>query len=146
MLPPWQNLTPADLKLSLWGGDVRLKNLQLKLDVLEEELNLPVQFLSGRIHELVIHIPWTSLGSEPIVVTVNTIECSIALHFQRRYNSSSQPEVPGTAATTGSNEVPRYMQGFVSRLKNNITLRVNNLIFKYIQVRHALPINMYQAS
>ena len=57
-----KNITPADLNLSLWGGDVVLKNLEMKLDVLAQELNLPLTFLSGRVHELQIHIPWTSLG------------------------------------------------------------------------------------
>ena len=57
-----KNITPADLNLSLWGGDVVLKNLEMKLDVLENELHLPLTFLSGRVHELTIHIPWTSLG------------------------------------------------------------------------------------
>lgn len=124
---------------------MRLKNLQLKLDVLERELNLPVQFLSGKIHELVIHIPWTSLGSEPIVVTVNTVECVIAPQFHKRRRSmpaSEGGEAPGATADKGTGEVPRYMQGFVSRLKNNITLQVNNLIFKYIQDDIVFSINV----
>jgi hypothetical protein len=58
-----KNIRPSDLNLSLWGGDVVLKNLEMKLDVLEHELNLPLTFLSGRVHELQIHIPWTSLGA-----------------------------------------------------------------------------------
>ena len=36
-----RNLTSEDLKLSIWGGDVVLTNLELKLDILESELNLP---------------------------------------------------------------------------------------------------------
>ena len=31
-----KNLKPSDLSLSLWGGDVVLYNLDLKLDVLEK--------------------------------------------------------------------------------------------------------------
>lgn len=63
--------------VSLWGGDVLLKNLELKLDVLEQEFLFPVRFLSGRIHELKIHIPWTSLGSDSVIITLNTLECSL---------------------------------------------------------------------
>ena len=36
-----------------------------------------MKFLSGRIHELKIHIPWTSLGSDSVVITLNTLECSL---------------------------------------------------------------------
>jgi hypothetical protein len=38
---------------------------------------------SGRVHELRIHIPWTALGSEAVVITVNTIECVLALRDDR---------------------------------------------------------------
>ena len=31
-----KNLKPSDLSLSLWGGDVVLYNLELRLDVLEK--------------------------------------------------------------------------------------------------------------
>jgi len=36
-----RNLTSEDLKLSIWGGDVVLTNLELKLDILESELDMP---------------------------------------------------------------------------------------------------------
>ncbi|GAA6086282.1 vacuolar protein sorting-associated protein 13B isoform X1 [Tachysurus ichikawai] len=74
-----KNLKPSDLQLSLWGGDVVLSKLDLKLDVLEQELKLPFTFLSGHIHELRIHVPWTKLSSEPVVVTINTMECILKL-------------------------------------------------------------------
>lgn len=34
-----KNLKPSDLQLSLWGGDVVLSKLDLKLDVLEQVLH-----------------------------------------------------------------------------------------------------------
>jgi vacuolar protein sorting-associated protein 13B len=37
-----KNFSPADLKLSLWGGDVVLSNLELQLDMLERDLRLPL--------------------------------------------------------------------------------------------------------
>lgn len=36
-----KNLKPSDLSLSLWGGDVVLYNLELRLDVLEKVKELP---------------------------------------------------------------------------------------------------------
>lgn len=35
-----KNLKPTDLQLSLWGGDVVLSKLDLKLDVLEQVMNV----------------------------------------------------------------------------------------------------------
>lgn len=65
--------------MSLWGGDVSFNNLDLRLEVLENELQLPFTFVSGHIHELLIHVPWTKITSEPITITINTIECILKL-------------------------------------------------------------------
>lgn len=59
------------------------QNLELKLDVLEEELQLPFTFLSGHINDLKIQIPWTKIASEPIIITINTIGESF--HNKRRH-------------------------------------------------------------
>ena len=42
-----KNVRSEDSQVSLWGGDAVLTNLDLKLDVLEEELRLPFRLLSG---------------------------------------------------------------------------------------------------
>lgn len=60
-------------QLSLWEGDAVFHNLDLDLEVLEQELNLPFSFVSGHINELLIHVPWTRINSEPVHITINTI-------------------------------------------------------------------------
>lgn len=69
-------------QVSLWGGDASFQNLDLRLEVLEEQLNLPFVFVSGHIHELLIHVPWVKITSEPIVVTINTIGNTICNAYQ----------------------------------------------------------------
>lgn len=61
------------MKVSLWGGDATFHNLDLRLEVLEQELHLPFSFVSGHIRQLSIHVPWTKIASEPITITINTI-------------------------------------------------------------------------
>lgn len=68
-----QDFRPKDAQVSLWGGEVAFQNLDLRLDVLEEELHLPFSFVSGHIHELTIRVPWTKIASESIQITINTI-------------------------------------------------------------------------
>ena len=74
-----KNIKAEDSQVSLWGGDAVFNNLDLRLDVLEQELHLPFSLVSGHIHELQIHVPWTRLNAEPIVLTINTIECVLKL-------------------------------------------------------------------
>ncbi|KAM4705859.1 intermembrane lipid transfer protein VPS13B [Rhinophrynus dorsalis] len=155
-----KNLKPSDLQLSLWGGDVVLSKLELKLDVLEQELKLPFTFLSGHIHELRIHVPWTKLGSESVVITINTMECILKLKdgaqedLESCGSSSTSPsntesaKVPmkprkiQQAAPTDPDLPPGYVQSLIRRVVNNVNIVVNNLILKYVEDDIVLSVNI----
>ncbi|XP_078254177.1 intermembrane lipid transfer protein VPS13B isoform X4 [Rhinoraja longicauda] len=158
-----KNLKPSDLQLSLWGGDVVLSKLELKLDVLEQELKLPFTFLSGQIHELRIHVPWTKLGSEPVVITINTMECILKLkddvHNDHESCGSSSTtrstteSVKSSAKTRRIHQVastdpdlpPGYVQSLIRRVVNNVNIVVNNLILKYVEDDIVLSVNITSA-
>ncbi|XP_048215264.1 vacuolar protein sorting-associated protein 13B isoform X5 [Perognathus longimembris pacificus] len=158
-----KNLKPSDLQLSLWGGDVVLSKLELKLDVLEQELKLPFTFLSGHIHELRIHVPWTKLGSEPVVVTINTMECILKLKdgiqddhescgsnstnrsTSENTKSSIKPRKVQQAAPTDPDLPPGYVQSLIRRVVNNVNIVINNLILKYVEDDIVLSVNITSA-
>ncbi|KAG5856963.1 hypothetical protein ANANG_G00013500 [Anguilla anguilla] len=158
-----KNLKPSDLQLSLWGGDVVLSKLDLKLDVLEQELKLPFTFLSGHIHELRIHVPWTKLGSEPVVITINTMECILKLkdgaqddHESCGSSSTSRsasesakalakPRRVQQAAPIDPDLPPGYVQSLIRRVANNVNIVVNNLILKYVEDDIVLSVNITSA-
>ncbi|XP_041648797.1 vacuolar protein sorting-associated protein 13B-like isoform X2 [Cheilinus undulatus] len=157
-----KNLKPSDLQLSLWGGDVVLSKLDLKLDVLEQELMLPFTFMSGHIHELRIHVPWTKLGSEPVVITINTMECILKLKdgaqddhesgsssTSRSVSDSSKavakPRRLQQAAPTDPDLPPGYVQSLIRRVVNNVNIVVNNLILKYVEDDIVLSVNITSA-
>ncbi|KAJ8353846.1 hypothetical protein SKAU_G00214130 [Synaphobranchus kaupii] len=158
-----KNLKPSDLQLSLWGGDVVLSKLDLKLDVLEQELKLPFTFLSGHIHELRIHVPWTKLGSEPVVITINTMECILKLkdgaqddHDSCGSSSTGRSAAESTkvlakprrvqqAAPSDPDLPPGYVQSLIRRVANNVNIVVNNLILKYVEDDIVLSVNITSA-
>ncbi|XP_059730343.1 intermembrane lipid transfer protein VPS13B isoform X12 [Bos taurus] len=158
-----KNLKPSDLQLSLWGGDVVLSKLELKLDVLEQELKLPFTFLSGHIHELRIHVPWTKLGSEPVVITINTMECILKLkdgiqvdHESCGSNSTNRSTTENTktsakprriqqATPTDPDLPPGYVQSLIRRVVNNVNIVINNLILKYVEDDIVLSVNITSA-
>ncbi|KAF7651325.1 hypothetical protein LDENG_00112200 [Lucifuga dentata] len=157
-----KNLKPSDLQLSLWGGDVVLSKLDLKLDVLEQELKLPFMFMSGHIHELRIHVPWTKLGSEPVVITINTMECILKLRdgaqddhesgsssTSRSISDSSKavakPRRLQQAAPSDPDLPPGYVQSLIRRVVNNVNIVVNNLILKYVEDDIVLSVNITSA-
>ncbi|XP_070604207.1 intermembrane lipid transfer protein VPS13B isoform X4 [Erythrolamprus reginae] len=157
-----KNLKPSDLQLSLWGGDVVLSKLELKLDVLEQELKLPFTFLSGHIHELRIHVPWTKLGSEPVVITINTMECILKLkdglqddHESGGSSSTNRSTTEGSKTTVKPRKIqhtppdpdlpPGYVQSLIWRVINNVNIVINNLILKYVEDDIVLSVNITSA-
>ncbi|XP_063246355.1 intermembrane lipid transfer protein VPS13B isoform X3 [Prinia subflava] len=159
-----KNLKPSDLQLSLWGGDVVLSKLELKLDVLEQELKLPFTFLSGHIHELRIHVPWTKLGSEPVVITINTMECILKLkdgaqqedHESCGSSSTNRSTTESMKSAVKARRVqqsaspdpdlpPGYVQSLIRRVVNNVNIVINNLILKYVEDDIVLSVNITSA-
>ncbi|XP_049585798.1 intermembrane lipid transfer protein VPS13B isoform X1 [Syngnathus scovelli] len=157
-----KNLKPSDLQLSLWGGDVVLSKLDLKLDVLEQELKLPFTFMSGHIHELRIHVPWTKLGSEPVVITINTMECILKLRDGNQDDHDSESSSTSRSMSESSKAVgkprrlqqaapsdpdlpPGYVQSLIRRVVNNVDVLVNNLILKYVEDDIVLSVNITSA-
>ena len=146
-----KNIKPSDLKLSFWGGDAVLRNLELRLDVLEQELQWPVEFKSGRIRELTLHIPWSSILSTPVEVSIKDIEFVVKLKDVRLHSSlnsshsdaSQAPrENPAAAeATSSSTQSPGEQaaagggggQGYLSRISNNVIFHIQNLVVKVIE-------------
>ncbi|XP_076241466.1 vacuolar protein sorting 13B [Calliopsis andreniformis] len=136
-----KNFKPEQSQVSLWGGDASFQNLDLRLEVLEEQLNLPFVFVSGHIHELLIHVPWVKINSEPIVITINTIECILKLKDDNKVEASTstlqkRQEIPQEEAPPG------YIKSIVTKVVNNITINCNNLILKYVEEDIVLSVNV----
>ncbi|XP_011140226.1 vacuolar protein sorting-associated protein 13B [Harpegnathos saltator] len=136
-----KNFKPEQSQVSLWGGDASFQNLDLRLEVLEEQLNLPFVFISGHIHELLIHVPWVKITSEPIVITINTIECILKLKAENTIETSTaalqrRKEMVHEEAPSG------YIRNIITKVINNITIHCNNLILKYVEEDIVLSINV----
>ncbi|VVC87786.1 unnamed protein product [Leptidea sinapis] len=130
-----RDFKPADAQVSLWAGGVTLHNLVLKADVLQQEVSIPFTLVSGRIHELLIQVPWTKIMSEPIVVTINTIELCDRFQLTVSFLKSQVVEAP-----------PGYMQALVRRIVSNISIRIHSLIVKYVHDDIVLSLNVKRLS
>lgn len=148
-------LRPEDFQLSLWGGDAVLNNLDLRLDTLERAIQLPITIKSGYVHELRIHVPWTKLGSEPVVITINTIECILKLrdkaYEDTKGSRSKQPRKSRSSnqlksKSTGDEDLPPgYLQSLMNKIINNVSIIVNNLIVKFVEDDIVLSLNVKSA-
>ncbi|XP_030371450.1 vacuolar protein sorting-associated protein 13B isoform X2 [Scaptodrosophila lebanonensis] len=134
-----KNIRDEDAQVSLWEGEVTFQNLDMRLDVLEEELNLPVELVSGHIHELSILVPWTKLMSEPVSIVINTIEFVAKLPDEDRKERRAMNMRERRRRSKRLSELPEEQQaggtgsGVVNKIINNITLQCNNIILKYVE-------------
>ena len=137
-----KNIRPSDLQLSFWGGDVVLRNLELRPDTIEESLKglVPFKLKSGCVKSLTIHIPWTAIGSEAITLSLDNVECSVKLRNLRTSSetasskqATSTKTTPITTSDDQSQQAPGYVQGLMNRIVNNIVITVQNLIVSVIE-------------
>lgn len=153
------------MQVSLWGGEVSFQNLDIRLDVLQEDLQLPLHIVSGHIHELTVRVPWTKIASEPIQINVNTIgnfqmplstafnnnkidECvtfiiaEFAVKLKSDESDKKTKESSKPPATAIVQEPPGYMATLINKIANNISIKLNNIIFKYIEDDIVLSMNI----
>jgi len=150
-------LRTEDFQLSLWGGDAVLSKLDLRLDVIERALMLPITFKSGFIHELRLHMPWTRLYSEPVVITINTIECIVKLRDASHSDTSSTHsslskrtdsfnlKTNKPVSDDGEEMPPGYIQSLLNKIFHNLNIVVNNLILKFVEDDIVLSLNIKSA-
>ncbi|XP_040944166.1 uncharacterized protein [Gossypium hirsutum] len=66
------DLSSETLRISVWQGDVVLKDLKLKAEALNS-LNLPVAVKAGFVGTITLKVPWKSLGNEPVIVLIDRV-------------------------------------------------------------------------
>ena len=161
------NIKPSDLKVSFWGGDAVLRNLELRLDVLKKELYLPLEFKSGFVRELVIHLPWSSIASTSVEVTIKDLELVVQLKSPQKKNSSSsdrdcaeKKEDSNVEEKNSSSELsketdihqgkeakkddtpPGYLQGYMNRILNNVQVHIQNMVVKVVEEESDLMLTL----
>ncbi|KJH40546.1 hypothetical protein DICVIV_13494 [Dictyocaulus viviparus] len=64
------NLDASQLNIGIWGGDVKLDNLEVKETALDD-LDLPIKLKFGYLSSLVLKIPWKNLYNESVIATID---------------------------------------------------------------------------
>ncbi|KAF2849874.1 vacuolar protein sorting-associated protein-like protein vps13 [Plenodomus tracheiphilus IPT5] len=67
-----QNFDPKQLNVGIWSGDVKLRNLQLRREALDQ-LRLPLNVVEGHLGSLTLSIPWSNLRGKPLKVNIEDV-------------------------------------------------------------------------
>ena len=136
-----KDIEKNNFQLSVWGGDVVLQNLEFKLDTLDNELGqLPFSFVSCQAKELCIHVPWNKITSEPITVTLESLECVLKLNCRKTLKVKKEKPLSNSADSSNQQS---YINSIIRKIKCNINIIVNNLTIKYVEEDLVLSINIH---
>ncbi|KAF2739591.1 vacuolar protein sorting-associated protein 13 [Polyplosphaeria fusca] len=67
-----QNFDPKQLNVGIWSGDVKLRNLELRREALDQ-LRLPLNVVEGHLGSLTLSIPWSNLRGKPLKVNIEDV-------------------------------------------------------------------------
>jgi vacuolar protein sorting-associated protein 13A/C len=67
-----KNFDPTQLKVGIWSGDVKLRDLELRREALDQ-LKLPINVIEGHLGQLTLIIPWSNLRGAPVKVFIEDV-------------------------------------------------------------------------
>ncbi|KAI9040945.1 membrane morphogenesis protein VPS13 [Aspergillus affinis] len=67
-----KNFDATQLNIGIWSGDVKLRNLELRREALDQ-LHLPLNVVEGHLGELTLSIPWSNLRGKPVRVDIEDV-------------------------------------------------------------------------
>ncbi|KAG5670103.1 hypothetical protein PVAND_000386 [Polypedilum vanderplanki] len=139
-----KNINPNEFKVSLWEGNVVFQNLELKLDVLDEELQLPFTFISGHLQFMKLEIPWTKIATEPITTTINDLE--LVLKLKDIANLPPTRKVKKKKTSIEEDSSAGYLASLITKIVNNISIICNNISIKFLEDDIVFSMNVQHLS
>lgn len=87
-----ENLDTSQLKLGIWGGDINLKDLDIKQSAIDD-LDLPFRVAYGHIEKLTLKIPWQSLYSSTYSAAVEGIYMVVVPKSGVKYDAAKEQKL-----------------------------------------------------
>ncbi|KAK8040003.1 vacuolar protein sorting-associated protein vps13 [Apiospora rasikravindrae] len=84
-----KNFDPAQLKVGIWSGDVKLRNLELRKEALDQ-LKLPINVAAGHLGELTLVIPWSNLRGAPVKILIEDVFLLASPKEEAAYNEEEE--------------------------------------------------------
>ncbi|CAO1605338.1 Vacuolar protein sorting-associated protein 13 [Xanthoria calcicola] len=86
-----KNFNPQQLNVGIWNGDVKLRNLELRREALDQ-LHLPVNVVEGYLGSLTMSIPWTNLRGKPVKISIEDVFLLAAPKEDAKYDEKEEAE------------------------------------------------------
>jgi vacuolar protein sorting-associated protein 13A/C len=144
-----KNFDAKQLNIGIWSGDVKLHNLELRREALDQ-LHLPLNVVGGHLGQLTLSIPWSNLRGKPVKVDIEDVFLLAAPKEDADYDPEEEErrahaikmeklesaELLKDRNTEGmSQEEQRrnqsFTQSFITAIVNNLQISIRNVHFRY---------------
>ena len=144
-----KNFDATQLNVGIWSGDVKLRNLELRREALDQ-LRLPLNVVEGHLGELTLSIPWSNLRGKPVKVDIEDVFLLAAPKEDADYDPEEEErrahalkmekiesaEILKERNSEGlSQEEQRRNQSFtqslVTAVVDNLQISIKNVHFRY---------------
>ncbi|KAJ5779395.1 Vacuolar protein sorting-associated protein 13 [Penicillium paradoxum] len=144
-----KNFDATQLNIGIWSGDVKLRNLELRREALDQ-LRLPLNVVEGHLGELTLSIPWSNLRGKPVKVDIEDVFLLAApredadydpAEEERRANVLKMERIESAEilrernAEGMSQEEQRRNQSFtqsmITAVVDNLQISIKNVHFRY---------------
>ncbi|XP_046738037.1 vacuolar protein sorting-associated protein 13 isoform X1 [Diprion similis] len=141
-----ENLDHKQLKLSLWGGDVVLKDLLIKESALDK-LDQPIKLAYGRLGKLILKIPFKDMWNGQVDAIIEELYLLVVPGSQTQYDAekeakttleAKQAEIARVEQTKREAEVKgpeklddSMVEKLVARMIKNIHVEIKKIHVRY---------------
>ncbi|KAI9283162.1 hypothetical protein BY458DRAFT_427893 [Sporodiniella umbellata] len=139
------NLNYNQLKIGIWSGEVKLRDLKLRREALDK-LNLPVDVLEGYLGELTLTIPWSNLRGKPVLVDIKDVyvlavprneSTMTAEELIEREQEAKMAKLESSELMHNDNDVSveakndTFANQLMTRILNNLQFSIKNIHIRY---------------
>ncbi|KAF1812213.1 vacuolar protein sorting-associated protein 13 [Eremomyces bilateralis CBS 781.70] len=144
-----QNFDPKQLNVGIWSGDVKLRNMELRREALDQ-LRLPLNVIEGHLGQLTLQIPWSNLRGKPVRVIIEDVFLLAAPKVDTEYDVDEEErrqhavkmekldsaELLKDRNTEGMSQEEQqknqsFTASFVTAIVDNVQVSVKNIHIRY---------------
>lgn len=144
-----QNFDPGQLKVGIWSGDVKLRDLELRREALDQ-LKLPINVVEGHLGQLTLKIPWSNLRGQPVQIEIEDVFLLAAPKEDAEYDEDEEErrrqavkiekldsaEMLKDRNQEGMSEEEQqknqsFTESLVTKIVDNLQIKVKNIHVRY---------------
>ncbi|CAK7273224.1 Vacuolar protein sorting-associated protein 13 [Sporothrix epigloea] len=144
-----ENFDPTQLKVGIWSGDVRLRDLELRREALDQ-LKLPINVVEGHLGQLTLTIPWSNLSGAPVKIFIEDVFLLASPKEEAEYNEEEEErrkqrlkmekldsaELLKERSQEGLSQEEQkksqsFTQSLVTKIIDNLQITVKNIHIRY---------------